>query len=241
MRTPRGCLAFHPRMQSSGEPGTVVNVGSKQGITVPPGNLKYYAEGLEHHLQNVKGGRIRPALLVPGWVNKSIALKAAGWPLGRPRPAALLALSRTPRGARPGRAPLSESRTGTMRSGGWEGNAQSVRHGKYSNEDERRQSPGDDAPAAPAQSRSGQGRPRRATSRSGRRRSGRTTHPGKVRRAGKVQAARQRLEIPAAFSGRPRVRLTLEESGAEGSSGAQRQASSLQIRSASSGCCSLGK
>ena len=34
-----GCLAFLPRMKASGEECIVVNTGSKQGITMPPGNL----------------------------------------------------------------------------------------------------------------------------------------------------------------------------------------------------------
>ena len=33
-----GCLAFVPRMT---EPSLIVNTGSKQGITMPPGNLTY--------------------------------------------------------------------------------------------------------------------------------------------------------------------------------------------------------
>lgn len=81
-----GCLAFVPKMKDSKEVGLVVNVGSKQGITCPPGNLTYnmskaalkcYTEGLEHDLRNMEGGNgdLRAALLVPGWVNTSILLK----------------------------------------------------------------------------------------------------------------------------------------------------------------------
>lgn len=83
-----GCLAFVPRMQQSGEPGIIINTGSKQGITMPPGNLTYnmskaalkvYTEGLEHELMKARAegtGKLRAALLVPGWVNTSIALKS---------------------------------------------------------------------------------------------------------------------------------------------------------------------
>lgn len=83
-----GCLAFVPKMKESGEPGILVNTGSKQGITMPPGNLTYnmskaalkcYTEGLEHELamERLDGqGKLRAALLVPGWVNTSILLKA---------------------------------------------------------------------------------------------------------------------------------------------------------------------
>jgi NAD(P)-dependent dehydrogenase (short-subunit alcohol dehydrogenase family) len=83
-----GCLAFVPRMRESGEPGIIINTGSKQGITMPPGDLTYnmskaalkcYTEGLEHELMldRLNGsGKLRAVLLVPGWVNTSIALKS---------------------------------------------------------------------------------------------------------------------------------------------------------------------
>lgn len=83
-----GCLAFVPRMKEKGEPGMVVNTGSKQGITMPPGNLTYniskaalkaYTEGLEHELMKERTtgtGQLQAVLLVPGWVNTSILLKA---------------------------------------------------------------------------------------------------------------------------------------------------------------------
>lgn len=79
-----GCLAFVPKMKESGEPGIIVNTGSKQGITMPPGNLTYnmskaalkcYTEGLEHDLRTNGNGKLRSALLIPGWVNSSIMLK----------------------------------------------------------------------------------------------------------------------------------------------------------------------
>jgi len=90
-----GCQAFVGPMQEflkagGGSEGLIVNTGSKQGITMPPGNLVYncskaalkcFTEGLEHDLrtQHAKNKddtpRIRAALLVPGWVNTSIALK----------------------------------------------------------------------------------------------------------------------------------------------------------------------
>mmetsp|Transcript_30345 Transcript_30345/g.66716 ORF Transcript_30345/g.66716 Transcript_30345/m.66716 type:complete len:313 (-) Transcript_30345:41-979(-) len=82
-----GCLAFIPKMKESGRLGLIVNTGSKQGITMPPGNLTYnmskaalkaYTEGLEHELcmeRIESGGKLRAALLIPGWVNTSIVLK----------------------------------------------------------------------------------------------------------------------------------------------------------------------
>lgn len=82
-----GCLAFVPTMKEKGDPGLIVNTGSKQGITMPPGNLTYnvskaalktYTEGLEHELMMKRtndSGKLRAALLIPGWVNTSIHLK----------------------------------------------------------------------------------------------------------------------------------------------------------------------
>lgn len=82
-----GCQAFIPLMKKKGEIGLVVNTGSKQGITAPPGNLIYnvskaalktWTEGLEHDLRTdrfEKKGNIYSALLIPGWVNTSINLK----------------------------------------------------------------------------------------------------------------------------------------------------------------------
>eukprot|EP00978_Attheya_sp_CCMP212_P049217 scaffold633361_cov55-Attheya_sp.AAC.1 len=90
-----GCLAFVPHMKASGEKvGLVVNTGSKQGITMPPGNVTYnmskaalkcYTEGLEHEFgvarrsadsSDSDATQLYAALLVPGWVNTSILLKA---------------------------------------------------------------------------------------------------------------------------------------------------------------------
>mmetsp|Transcript_5368 Transcript_5368/g.10371 ORF Transcript_5368/g.10371 Transcript_5368/m.10371 type:complete len:307 (-) Transcript_5368:1085-2005(-) len=83
-----GCLAFVPRMKERGEAGIVINTGSKQGITMPPGNLTYnvskaalkcYTEGLEHEFMKERtegDGKLRAVLLVPGWINTSILYKA---------------------------------------------------------------------------------------------------------------------------------------------------------------------
>lgn len=72
--------AFLPGLIGHTEPAAIVNVGSKQGITNPPGHpiynmtksaLKTYTEALEHHLRNTEGnhgdGRVSAHLLVPGW------------------------------------------------------------------------------------------------------------------------------------------------------------------------------
>lgn len=74
-----GVRAFLPAMLASGERGVIVNVGSKQGITNPPGHpiynitksaLKTYTEALEHELRSHPDNRDRRVtahLLVPGW------------------------------------------------------------------------------------------------------------------------------------------------------------------------------
>ena len=71
-----GVRAFAPEMIASGKPGIVINVGSKQGITNPPGNLAYnmskaavkaYTEGLQHELRNTPGCKLSAHLLIPGW------------------------------------------------------------------------------------------------------------------------------------------------------------------------------
>lgn len=75
-----GVRAFLPQMLASTETGVVVNVGSKQGITNPPGHpiyniakaaLKTYTESLEHELRtnpnNQSPRRVTAHLLIPGW------------------------------------------------------------------------------------------------------------------------------------------------------------------------------
>lgn len=71
-----GIQAFVPTMVSGDLPGLVINTGSKQGITQPPGDtaynvsksgLKALTEGLAHTLREETGGRISAHLLVPGF------------------------------------------------------------------------------------------------------------------------------------------------------------------------------
>jgi len=71
-----GLEAFVPRMLAHGRPAAVVNVGSKQGITTPPGNAAYNAskaavkvltEQLAHELRQTAGDRVTAHLLIPGF------------------------------------------------------------------------------------------------------------------------------------------------------------------------------
>lgn len=70
-----GVQTFVPKMIAAGRPGYVVNTGSKQGITTPPGNAAYNAskaavkvitEQLAHELRS-SGSRLSAHLLIPGW------------------------------------------------------------------------------------------------------------------------------------------------------------------------------
>ena len=70
-----GVQTFTPRMLSQGTPCAIVNTGSKQGITCPPGDTAYnvskagvkvMTEALAHSLRNAEGARITAHLLIPG-------------------------------------------------------------------------------------------------------------------------------------------------------------------------------
>jgi len=73
-----GVQAFLPSMLAAGKPGMVINTGSKQGITSPPGNYAYnlskaalrnYSESLSHALRGACGARISAHLLIPGFTH----------------------------------------------------------------------------------------------------------------------------------------------------------------------------
>ena len=70
-----GVQTFTPRMLEQRTPCAIVNTGSKQGITCPPGDTAYnvskagvkvLTEALAHSLRNVDGARITAHLLIPG-------------------------------------------------------------------------------------------------------------------------------------------------------------------------------
>jgi NAD(P)-dependent dehydrogenase (short-subunit alcohol dehydrogenase family) len=72
-----GSQVFAPGMIASGRPGLIINTGSKQGITTPPGNpaynvskagVKAFTEALQHELRKAAGGRLSAHLLIPGFV-----------------------------------------------------------------------------------------------------------------------------------------------------------------------------
>jgi len=66
-----------PGMIARGEPGLIVNTGSKQGITTPPGDpaynvakagVKVFTEALQHDLRNRESCRLSAHLFIPGFV-----------------------------------------------------------------------------------------------------------------------------------------------------------------------------
>ncbi|CAN7504564.1 SDR family NAD(P)-dependent oxidoreductase [Bradyrhizobium sp. LjRoot220] len=72
-----GTQVFAPYMIERGRPGLIINTGSKQGITTPPGNpaynvskagVKALTEALQHELRNTDGCQISAHLLIPGHV-----------------------------------------------------------------------------------------------------------------------------------------------------------------------------
>lgn len=72
-----GTRAIVPGMIARGRPGLVINTGSKQGITTPPGDpayntakagVKVFTEALAHELRNTPGCAVTAHLLIPGFV-----------------------------------------------------------------------------------------------------------------------------------------------------------------------------
>ncbi|MEZ5715045.1 MAG: SDR family NAD(P)-dependent oxidoreductase [Paracoccaceae bacterium] len=73
----RSAQVFGPGMIASGKPGLILNTGSKQGITTPPGNpaynvskagVKAFTEALQHWLRNIEGCAVEARLFIPGFV-----------------------------------------------------------------------------------------------------------------------------------------------------------------------------
>ena len=72
-----GVQTIGPGMIERGKPGLIINTGSKQGITTPPGDpaynvskagLKAFTEALQHDLRNREGCEVTAHLLIPGFV-----------------------------------------------------------------------------------------------------------------------------------------------------------------------------
>jgi hypothetical protein len=71
-----GSQVFAPSMIERGRPGLIINTGSKQGITTPPGDpaynvskagVKSFTEALQHELRG-QNSKISAHLLIPGFV-----------------------------------------------------------------------------------------------------------------------------------------------------------------------------
>jgi len=72
-----GSQVFAPFMIERGRPGLIINTGSKQGITTPPGDpaynvskagVKAFTEALQHELRNTEGCQVTAHLFIPGFV-----------------------------------------------------------------------------------------------------------------------------------------------------------------------------
>jgi NAD(P)-dependent dehydrogenase (short-subunit alcohol dehydrogenase family) len=87
-----GVQAFTETMIAQGTDGAIINTGSKQGITNPPGDAAYnvtkagiksLTESLAHQLRNVENCRVSAHLLIPGFTYTGIsAQRPEGKPAG---------------------------------------------------------------------------------------------------------------------------------------------------------------
>jgi len=86
-----GVQAFVPAMIAGDRPALVINTGSKQGITQPPGNTAYnvsksavkaLTEGLAHTLRQKTGDRVTAHLLIPGFTFTGMTHGATEKPAG---------------------------------------------------------------------------------------------------------------------------------------------------------------
>ncbi|MEI3855164.1 MULTISPECIES: SDR family NAD(P)-dependent oxidoreductase [Ensifer] len=76
-----GARVFASGMIAHGKSAVIINTGSKQGITTPPGDpaynvskagVKVFTEALEHELRNTAGSQVHAHLLIPGFVYTSL-------------------------------------------------------------------------------------------------------------------------------------------------------------------------
>ena len=85
-----GVHAFTEAMIAQGPPSAIINTGSKQGITNPPGDAAYnvtkagvksLTESLAHQLRNIEACRVSAHLLIPGFTYTGISAQR---PEGKP-------------------------------------------------------------------------------------------------------------------------------------------------------------
>jgi NAD(P)-dependent dehydrogenase (short-subunit alcohol dehydrogenase family) len=86
-----GVQAFTQAMIDQNRPSVIINTGSKQGITTPPGDTAYnvtkagvkvLTEGLQHTLRETPGCQVSAHLLVPGFTFTGMSRRAAEKPAG---------------------------------------------------------------------------------------------------------------------------------------------------------------
>jgi NAD(P)-dependent dehydrogenase (short-subunit alcohol dehydrogenase family) len=79
-----GIQVFLPDMIKGGKPGLIIDTGSKQGITTPPGDpayniskvgVKVLTEALSHELRNTPNCELTAHLLIPGFVFTGLTAK----------------------------------------------------------------------------------------------------------------------------------------------------------------------
>jgi NAD(P)-dependent dehydrogenase (short-subunit alcohol dehydrogenase family) len=80
-----GVQSFTQAMIDQGTPCAIINTGSKQGITCPPGDTAYnvskagvkvLTEALAHELRTIAGSRVTAHLLVPGFTYTGMTRRA---------------------------------------------------------------------------------------------------------------------------------------------------------------------
>ena len=80
-----GVQTFTPAIIEQGTPGAIINTGSKQGITTPPGDTAYnvskagvkiLTEAVAHQLRNIDGCQVTAHLLIPGFTFTGITGRA---------------------------------------------------------------------------------------------------------------------------------------------------------------------
>ena len=94
-----GVQAFTQAMIEQNRPAVIINTGSKQGITTPPGDTAYnvskagvkaLTEGLQHTLRETAGCQVSAHLLVPGFTFTGMTRGATEKPPGAWSPAQVI-------------------------------------------------------------------------------------------------------------------------------------------------------